>query len=253
MNRKLSIPGAVSAALTAMIVATALFAAPGANAAWTVKGGGFGHGIGMSAYGAYGMAEHGWRYRKILRHYYQHTRIRELRKARTVRVLLNIDPGNVYFSGAERACGVDLTESRTYGARLAGNRVRLIRQNGKKLADCGRRLKTENDGQTVVDPQQQHQQWYRPEHLDVRAIDGTYRSTFRKRKHRDCSAYEEGYDNRDDGNPDRQPEPLSEEAEVFQPARIERRDDVPAPGIGTLPAPRQQQGKHAEADGQRSP
>ena len=77
-NRKLSIPGAVSAALTAMIVATALFAAPGANAAWTVKGGGFGHGIGMSAYGAYGMAEHGWSYRKILRHYYQHTRIREL-------------------------------------------------------------------------------------------------------------------------------------------------------------------------------
>ena len=148
-NRKLSIPGAVSAALTAMIVATALFATPGANAAWTVKGGGFGHGIGMSAYGAYGMAEHGWSYRKILRHYYQHTRIRELRKARTVRVLLNIDPGNVYFSGAERACGVDLTESRTYGARLAGNRVRLIRQNGKKLADCGRRLKTENDGRVV--------------------------------------------------------------------------------------------------------
>ena len=149
VNAKFRIPAALSAALTATIVSVMLFAAPGAKAAWTVKGGGFGHGIGMSAYGAYGMAEHGWSYRKILRHYYQHTRIRELRKARTVRVLLNIDPGNVYFSGAERACGVDLTESRTYGAKLAGNRVRLIRQNGRKLADCGRRLRTENDGRVV--------------------------------------------------------------------------------------------------------
>ena len=149
VNAKFRIPAALSAALTATIVSVMLFAAPGAKAAWTVKGGGFGHGVGMSAYGAYGMAEHGWSYRKILRHYYQHTRIRELRKARTVRVLLNIDPGNVYFSGAERACGVDLTESRTYGAKLAGNRVRLIRQNGRKLADCGRRLRTENDGRVV--------------------------------------------------------------------------------------------------------
>lgn len=142
-------PKTLTATLAATIVALMLFAAPGAKATWTVKGGGFGHGVGMSAYGAYGMAQHGWSYKKILRHYFQHTRIRELRNARKVRVLLNIDPGNVYFSGAERACGTDLTESRTYGAELVGSRIRLIRENGKKLANCGKRLKTENDGKVI--------------------------------------------------------------------------------------------------------
>ena len=36
----------------------------------TIEGGGWGHGIGMSQYGAYGMALDGNGYRKILKHYY---------------------------------------------------------------------------------------------------------------------------------------------------------------------------------------
>ena len=35
-----------------------------------VKGHGFGHGVGMSQYGAYGYAKHGKGYRFILGHYY---------------------------------------------------------------------------------------------------------------------------------------------------------------------------------------
>ena len=51
----------------------ALLFAPVASAASTfsITGGGYGHGIGMSQYGAYGYALHGKDYRFILAHYYQ--------------------------------------------------------------------------------------------------------------------------------------------------------------------------------------
>ena len=37
---------------------------------FTITGHGWGHGIGMSQYGAYGYAKHGWHYKAILKHYY---------------------------------------------------------------------------------------------------------------------------------------------------------------------------------------
>ena len=57
-----------------------------ASVSWVVTGHGFGHGVGMSQYGAYGYAEHGKGYRFILRHYYQGTTIGELSKTQLVRV-----------------------------------------------------------------------------------------------------------------------------------------------------------------------
>lgn len=127
-----------------------LIPAPRADSAtWTVKGGGFGHGIGMNAYGSYGMAQAGWSYKKILRHYYKRTRIEKISKARTVRVLLNVDSGKAHFSGAKQACGIDLNEKRTYAAKRRGNGVLLVRPNGKKLANCGGRLRTEKDGKVL--------------------------------------------------------------------------------------------------------
>ena len=38
--------------------------------AFRVEGHGWGHGIGMSQWGAYGYAKHGWEYKAILKHYY---------------------------------------------------------------------------------------------------------------------------------------------------------------------------------------
>ena len=38
-------------------------------------GSGYGHGIGMSQWGAYGLAQKGWSHRKILTHFYSHTRV----------------------------------------------------------------------------------------------------------------------------------------------------------------------------------
>ena len=40
-----------------------------------MRGAGWGHGIGMSQWGAYGYAKHGASYRDILDHYYRDTKI----------------------------------------------------------------------------------------------------------------------------------------------------------------------------------
>ena len=52
-----------------------------------ISGHGWGHGIGMSQYGAYGYALHGWTYERILKHYYTGTTIGKASISR-VRVLL---------------------------------------------------------------------------------------------------------------------------------------------------------------------
>ena len=43
----------------------------------TINTKGFGHGVGMSQYGANGMAKEGYKYDQILKHYYQHTEIKK--------------------------------------------------------------------------------------------------------------------------------------------------------------------------------
>jgi SpoIID/LytB domain protein len=52
-----------------------------------VSGHGWGHGLGLSQWGAYGYAKHGWTYDRILAHYYPGTTLGPA-KARTVRVLV---------------------------------------------------------------------------------------------------------------------------------------------------------------------
>ena len=52
-----------------------------------LDGHGWGHGLGLSQWGAYGYAQHGWRYDRILAHYYPGTTPGRA-KARAVRVLL---------------------------------------------------------------------------------------------------------------------------------------------------------------------
>lgn len=107
---------------------------------WVVTGGGFGHGVGMSAYGAYGFGVHGSGYRQILRHYYRGIRVEETTTAPQVTVLLAISPGDVSFSGATGACRRSLDPSRTYRAHRRGDSVRLLSSSGKLLARCGERL-----------------------------------------------------------------------------------------------------------------
>ena len=45
---------------------------------WLFKGGGFGHGVGLSQSGAIEMAELGFTHEQILNHYYQGTKIKKI-------------------------------------------------------------------------------------------------------------------------------------------------------------------------------
>ncbi|MGZ5308546.1 MAG: SpoIID/LytB domain-containing protein [Solirubrobacterales bacterium] len=123
-----------------ILLAGLALTAPGAAAkgvTWELEGGGFGHGVGMSQYGAKGYAERGASWQEILAHYYTGTTIGRV-EPYAVRVLLQSGVGSAAFSGVDAACGVRLIEDKTYSATTTdGETVRLNNPAGKKLADCG--------------------------------------------------------------------------------------------------------------------
>jgi stage II sporulation protein D len=126
--------------------------APQAQASvnWVVKGHGFGHGVGVSQYGAYGYALHGKGYRFILAHYYSGSTIGTVEGAQVVRVLLDIAGEDVGFSGATSACGQALDPSRNYEAHRVGSSVKLRSSGGKPLASCGRKLRAAGNGRIEI-------------------------------------------------------------------------------------------------------
>src|SRR3954447_8144817 len=126
--RRLALP----IALIALIALLALPQAAGAAVRQIIRGAGFGHGIGMSQYGAYGYAKHGFDYRQILAHYYTGT---DLSKAGgDVRVLLQTGSRTATFSGATDGGGHTLTPAKTYRVKLSGlSRVVLYDPKGKQL------------------------------------------------------------------------------------------------------------------------
>src|SRR5579885_1815764 len=70
-----------------VVAALTLPAAATAGTVFLLDGRGWGHGVGMSQWGAEGYARHGYGYRQILAHYYPHTHV-ALAQPRDVRVLL---------------------------------------------------------------------------------------------------------------------------------------------------------------------
>jgi len=137
-------------ALATALAALTFASSAQAGVSWVVKGHGFGHGVGMSQYGAYGYARHGKDYDFILGHYYSGTTIGQLSGPRIVRVLLAIVPGDVGFSEATSACGVALDPERIYAAHRAGSSVKLRSSDGKPLADCGRKLRAAGNGRVEI-------------------------------------------------------------------------------------------------------
>jgi stage II sporulation protein D len=131
--------------------------------AWVVDGHGFGHGVGMSQYGAYGYAKHGASYGEILGHYYAGTRVsggggsgggaggggaggggsggvggRPVGKAGgKIRILLGSGAASVGFRGASRACGERLNSRRRYRFIASSAGVALEGASGDKLTGCG--------------------------------------------------------------------------------------------------------------------
>ncbi len=134
-------------ASTLIAAAVLLLAAAPASAktTWLVKGAGYGHGVGMSAYGAYGYGKHDWGYKRILGHYFRRTKVKRMRTPQ-VRVLLETDAGDVRFTNAKRACGRSLRPSRSYLAHRNGSNVRLMSKGGKALTSCGKRLRAQGRG-----------------------------------------------------------------------------------------------------------
>jgi len=76
-----------------------------------ISGHGWGHGLGMSQYGAYGYAQHGWTYDRILKHYYTGTTIGPAPVSR-VRVLLLDNAKQVTISSKLPFQVVDATGSK---------------------------------------------------------------------------------------------------------------------------------------------
>ncbi len=65
---RLTLAGALAALV--LLVAAGPASAFSSEYDFTITGHGWGHGVGMSQWGAYGYAKHGWAYKAILRHYY---------------------------------------------------------------------------------------------------------------------------------------------------------------------------------------
>src|SRR5256886_5894472 len=120
--------------LAALLCALALPATASAKV-WIVKGAGYGHGVGMSQYGAYGYAKHGFGYRDILGHYYTGTTIGTT-PDQSVRVLLRDAARSISFRGSGSACGATLKPAKSYVAKRKGTGVVLRSKKGTAIARC---------------------------------------------------------------------------------------------------------------------
>ena len=156
--------------LTTLILLCAAPAAAQAASSVVVRGAGFGHGIGMSQYGAYGFAQKGYSYGRILSHYYSGTTMTSA-PGKPVRVLLQASDPYVRVRGASRGPGGErLNPTVTYVAKPAsGGRVSLTGK-GKKVGTFSSPLRLSSA---------------KPMRLMGRAINGltsgTYRGSFELR------------------------------------------------------------------------
>src|SRR5690349_7066411 len=122
------------AVLTSLLVfALAAPAGAATSSNFTIRGAGFGHGIGLSQYGAYGYAAHGANSRDIVLHYYKGTRLGNM-AGRTIRVLLQSGKGTVWVSGATRAGNHKLDSTKSYRLMRKGLGVELRTSRGKRIA-----------------------------------------------------------------------------------------------------------------------
>jgi stage II sporulation protein D len=104
------------------VVLLCLPAKAGAGTLFVIDGRGWGHGVGMSQYGARGYAQAGWSYERILAHYYRGTELRNV-PARPVRVLL-----------AERLPAIQISSTKPFKVVDARGKVRKLTPGTQNLA-----------------------------------------------------------------------------------------------------------------------
>jgi stage II sporulation protein D len=138
--------------MRALLIATAvlLLAPSGAFGAVShvVRGAGYGHGVGMSQYGAYGFARQGSGYRAILAHYYRRTQLGQA-DTRTIRVLLRDGASSLSFSGVDLAADRRMDPARTYRATERAGEVEVRDLDGRLAARFAAPLLLSGPGGTV--------------------------------------------------------------------------------------------------------
>jgi stage II sporulation protein D len=153
-------------------------AAPaGAGGGFTFYGSGFGHGLGMSQWGAYGLAKEGWADKKILTHFYSGTVVKQaasppgnLRIGLTqgqTKVRLTAESGPVTIHVEDPKTGAEvgtIPKGKTWTVREAGDQYRVLNSAGKRVggqdwggtardlfltyADAGARVRSPDAGAT---------------------------------------------------------------------------------------------------------
>ncbi len=132
MRRSL-LPTSITALMAILLAGAATPAAQGASRV-VIRGAGFGHGIGMSQYGAYGFAEKGSDHGDILRHYYSGAQVGKLEGGGEVRVLLKTASRIVFGSATRVAGGRRLEPSQRYVAtRGLSGAVLLRSSSGREI------------------------------------------------------------------------------------------------------------------------
>jgi SpoIID/LytB domain protein len=123
----------IAIATAGLLAAAAAAGTASAASVLVVTGRGWGHGVGMSQWGAHGYAAHGWGYRRILAHYYPGTELGQVTEPR-VRVLLEQDRSVVTIGCASRMSVSDATGLRhPLRAGTYGVGPRLVLPVGRQL------------------------------------------------------------------------------------------------------------------------
>ena len=138
-------------ALRLTILLVALLAPAAANAATVhvVRGAGFGHGIGMSQYGAYGFAQKGYGFERILAHYYRGTKLASA-PSRPVRVLLQASRSSVRFRGVTRGPGGRRLDPRvTYTVRRAAGGQLSLSGGGERIGSFAAPLRVNGGSRSL--------------------------------------------------------------------------------------------------------
>jgi stage II sporulation protein D len=131
-DRRIQVQVIAATLLLALTAASLAEAKP--KSSFTIRGAGFGHGVGMSQYGALGYAQHGWSAAAILAHYYSGTALGSADPDRTVRVQLVARTSLARVTGARQAGTRKLDPTATYSLRRRGlSQVDLLAR-GRRVA-----------------------------------------------------------------------------------------------------------------------
>src|SRR3954471_14898757 len=122
--------------LIATLAALLALAVPASAApkTFTIRGAGFGHGVGMSQYDAMGYASHGWNAAQILGHYYSGTALGTTDPSAKVRIRLIEETSSARISGARQAGSRKLDPAVTYTLKRRGLTQVGLLSGAKRLA-----------------------------------------------------------------------------------------------------------------------